>query len=113
RGAHAAQRRRGSGRRFEAPREGATVDRAAASAAQQTTPTGIKGTREKGQGKRAKAEGLPLSLSRRARYQVPLPNHAALVLGERTLVMGVINVTPDSFSDGGIRFDATRAVEDG
>jgi dihydropteroate synthase len=25
----------------------------------------------------------------------------ALVLGERTLVMGVLNVTPDSFSDGG------------
>src|SRR5260370_33187353 len=24
-----------------------------------------------------------------------------LVLGERTLVMGVLNVTPDSFSDGG------------
>jgi dihydropteroate synthase len=44
---------------------------------------------------------------------VPLPNRAALVLGERTLVMGVINVTPDSFSDGGVRFDATRAVEDG
>jgi dihydropteroate synthase len=34
-------------------------------------------------------------------------------VGERTLVMGVINVTPDSFSDGGIRFDPTRAVEDG
>ena len=24
-----------------------------------------------------------------------------LILGERTLVMGVLNVTPDSFSDGG------------
>ena len=24
-----------------------------------------------------------------------------LVLGERTLIMGVLNVTPDSFSDGG------------
>ena len=44
---------------------------------------------------------------------MPLPKGAALVLGERTLVMGVINVTPDSFSDGGIRFDASRAVEDG
>ena len=44
---------------------------------------------------------------------MPLPNHAALVLGPRTLVMGVINVTPDSFSDGGVRFDPSRAVEDG
>ena len=49
----------------------------------------------------------------RARYDVPLPNRAALSLGARTLVMGVINVTPDSFSDGGVRFDPSRAVEDG
>jgi dihydropteroate synthase len=49
----------------------------------------------------------------RARYEVPLPNRAALSLGARTLVMGVINVTPDSFSDGGVRFDPSRAVEDG
>jgi len=27
--------------------------------------------------------------------------------------MGVLNVTPDSFSDGGVRFDPARAVEDG
>ena len=27
--------------------------------------------------------------------------------------MGIINVTPDSFADGGVRFDAARAVEDG
>jgi dihydropteroate synthase len=29
-----------------------------------------------------------------------------LPLGERTLVMGVVNVTPDSFSDGGLFADA-------
>jgi dihydropteroate synthase len=34
-----------------------------------------------------------------------------LLLGERTLVMGVLNVTPDSFSDGGTFFDAERAIE--
>ena len=28
-----------------------------------------------------------------------------IILGERTLIMGIINVTPDSFSDGG-RFDS-------
>ncbi|SHI78151.1 dihydropteroate synthase [Desulfofundulus thermosubterraneus] len=34
-----------------------------------------------------------------------------LVLGERTLVMGILNVTPDSFSDGGRFSDPSRAVE--
>lgn len=34
-----------------------------------------------------------------------------LALGERTLVMGVLNVTPDSFSDGGRYFDADAAAE--
>jgi dihydropteroate synthase len=37
----------------------------------------------------------------------------SLPLGKRTLVMGVINVTPDSFSDGGVHFDCDRAVEYG
>jgi dihydropteroate synthase len=32
------------------------------------------------------------------------------VFGERTLVMGVLNITPDSFSDGGIYLDADAAV---
>ena len=32
-----------------------------------------------------------------------------LVLGERTLIMGVLNVTPDSFSDGGKYLDPDRA----
>jgi dihydropteroate synthase len=31
----------------------------------------------------------------------------------RTLVMGIVNVTPDSFSDGGLWFDAERAVAHG
>jgi dihydropteroate synthase len=35
----------------------------------------------------------------------------ALQLGKRTLIMGVVNVTPDSFSDGGVNFDRDRAVE--
>jgi len=33
-----------------------------------------------------------------------------LQLGERTLVMGVVNVTPDSFSDGGQFLDPQRAI---
>jgi dihydropteroate synthase len=33
-----------------------------------------------------------------------------LELGKRTLIMGVVNVTPDSFSDGGQYLDRDRAV---
>jgi dihydropteroate synthase len=39
-----------------------------------------------------------------------LPRHT-LPVGGRTLVMGVLNVTPDSFSDGGEFFNRERAVE--
>ena len=35
----------------------------------------------------------------------------ALQLGKRTLIMGVVNVTPDSFSDGGQHFDRDHAVK--
>ena len=34
-------------------------------------------------------------------------------LGTRTIVMGVVNVTPDSFSDGGRFLDPERAIEHG
>jgi dihydropteroate synthase len=36
-----------------------------------------------------------------------------LSLGERTLLMGVLNVTPDSFSDGGLFFDKDEAIAHG
>jgi dihydropteroate synthase len=36
-----------------------------------------------------------------------------LQLGERTLVMGVLNVTPDSFSDGGRFFEPGKAIDHG
>ena len=32
---------------------------------------------------------------------------------DRPRIMGILNVTPDSFSDGGDRFDAGRAIADG
>jgi len=35
----------------------------------------------------------------------------SLQLGKRTRIMGVVNVTPDSFSDGGLYYDRDRAVE--
>ena len=37
----------------------------------------------------------------------------SLQLGKRTLVMGVLNVTPDSFSDAGLHFDRNHALEHG
>ena len=47
---------------------------------------------------------------RRRKFRLRLPSRT-LVLGERTLIMGVLNVTPDSFSDGGKFFNADAAVE--
>jgi dihydropteroate synthase len=33
-----------------------------------------------------------------------------LELGKRTLIMGIVNVTPDSFSDGGLHLDSEKAT---
>lgn len=46
------------------------------------------------------------------RLTSPRPPFAGLPL-DKPQVMAVVNVTPDSFSDGGDRFDPGRAVEDG
>lgn len=46
----------------------------------------------------------------RRSYLVPLPDGSTLSLGERPLVMGVLNVTPDSFADAE-HLDTARAVE--
>lgn len=51
-------------------------------------------------------------MPRRKRFRLRLRSQT-LELGERTLVMGVLNVTPDSFSDGGKFFrteDAAKAA---
>lgn len=45
---------------------------------------------------------IPASLSVRGRI---------LPIDERVLIMGVLNVTPDSFSDGGLYFDPVAAVK--
>jgi dihydropteroate synthase len=46
----------------------------------------------------------------RPRFHWRIGNRA-LELGERTLIMGVVNVTPDSFSDGGKFLDRGNAVD--
>jgi dihydropteroate synthase len=47
----------------------------------------------------------------RPSFTVPLPGREPLRLGARTLVMGILNVTPDSFADGGLHFDSDRACD--
>jgi len=47
----------------------------------------------------------------RRRYTLTLAHGRTLELGVRTLVMGILNVTPDSFSDGGSHDDVPRAVD--
>lgn len=39
--------------------------------------------------------------------------HGTIDFSRRTAITGIINVTPDSFYDGGRRFDAGRAIADG
>jgi dihydropteroate synthase len=48
----------------------------------------------------------------RPRFSVPLPDGRTLELGERPFVMAIVNVTPDSFADGGRRLDPDRAIAD-
>lgn len=74
--------------------------------------------------KKALAEAGEADPAEAARDITPAPQPAAparalaparfpLRLGERTLIMGVVNVTPDSFSDGGRWFDPDAAIAHG
>ena len=45
-------------------------------------------------------------------FRIQLPGGRDLSLGERTLLMAIVNVTPDSFADGGERFDPDKAIAD-
>lgn len=47
---------------------------------------------------------------RTRRFIIRLP-HATLELGERPLIMGILNVTPDSFYDGGRYYRVEQAVQ--
>jgi len=49
-------------------------------------------------------------MMRRKLFRLKL-NSRTLLLGKRTLVMGVLNVTPDSFSDGGKFLQPENAIE--
>jgi len=43
-------------------------------------------------------------------HTIPLAHRPPLVLGPRALVMGILNVTPDSFSDGGTHVSVKSAL---
>lgn len=45
----------------------------------------------------------------RARFEIRA-GRSRILLGKRTLIMGVVNVTPDSFSDGGSFLEPDRAI---
>jgi dihydropteroate synthase len=47
----------------------------------------------------------------RRTFAIQLNDGKTMDLGARTLVVGVLNVTPDSFSDGGRNLEPARAIE--
>lgn len=49
--------------------------------------------------------------SMRKRFTLNLGDSRMLELGERTIVIGVLNITPDSFSDGGQNFEPSAAID--
>ena len=53
-----------------------------------------------------------LTVNSRAHFQLHLPSRK-LQMGDRTLIMGVLNVTPDSFYDGGRYFKLEKAIDRG
>ncbi len=62
----------------------------------------------------ARLPGTPATLPTSAPWALRLPGDRRLPIGERPgrpLVMGILNLTPDSFSDGGLWTDPGHAVE--
>jgi len=53
---------------------------------------------------------MPLADPVHAEYELALPGGARLHLGREARVMGILNVTPDSFSDGGLHAGAAAAL---
>ncbi len=64
------------------------------------------------EGFRAVAHAVARTVKRRFRRRFEVPTgRGTLTLDRRPLVMGILNVTPDSFSDGGRYADPDRAIE--
>jgi dihydropteroate synthase len=81
----------------------------------------VRARRRRPRARRAeKPEGSPAAAARaqeafdragRKPASLALARGGSLDLGGAPAVMGILNVTPDSFSDGGLHFGAARAVE--
>ena len=103
----------------------AAVARGSVSCAVDATDVLLMGTLKQLAALVKKIEEQPFGLAQMAREITGLLDNVArnryvlktsrreIVLGERTLVMGILNVTPDSFSDGNIYFDQQKAIEHG
>ncbi len=83
-------------------------------------PAQVRTAAEKLGGDRADAVCAALDAFALSKFEIPCsaqPNspqpRGPLCCGCRTLVMGIINTTPDSFSDGGEHMDRDKAVEHG
>ncbi|MFQ5669368.1 MAG: dihydropteroate synthase [Acidobacteriota bacterium] len=61
----------------------------------------------------APARVLSAPAASRSHFCLRIPGRSPLELGRRTLIMGIVNVTPDSFSDGRPSFTADGAIEHG
>jgi len=53
-----------------------------------------------------------LTMNLRPEFEIKVGGRAVMT-GARTFIMGVLNITPDSFSDGGRYFDPVRAIQRG
>lgn len=51
-------------------------------------------------------------IAERPSFTIPLADGRELELGSRTLVMAILNITPDSFAGGGERMNPARAIAD-
>jgi dihydropteroate synthase len=56
---------------------------------------------------------MRLDLGATSRAMSPAPREFVGLKLDRPLLMGIVNVTPDSFSDGGRYFDLERAIRQG
>lgn len=103
----------------------AAVARGSVSCAVDKTDILLMGTLKQIHALAKKIEKQPFGLGLIARDLLDLIENAAqnryilktarreIALGKRTLIMGILNVTPDSFSDGNNYFDRQKAIERG
>jgi dihydropteroate synthase len=103
----------------------AAVARGSVSCALESSDVLIMGTQKQILALAKKIENQPFGLSKISADLVELLhniNKSKLILktsrrkiriGDKTLVMGILNVTPDSFSDGGLFYGQEKAIEHG